>query len=160
MLTARLKSQADRWRDIRGLSQERVEALIRQDRVDILVDLAGHTTGNRMPLFARKPAPIQVSYLGYPNTSGLDAMDYRITDAHADPVGQTDHLHAEDPSAPPHCSFPLLLPSGRFAPRSHGAARPDCGPDHLRFLQQPLQGKPRGRPLSGRKSWWHCPGPA
>lgn len=108
-LTARLKSRAEHWRDIRGMLDEQVEAMIRQDRVDILVDLAGHTTGNRMPLFTRKPAPLQVSYLGYPDTSGLDAMDYRMTDGYADPVGQTDHLHAET-LLRPHCSFLCYCP--------------------------------------------------
>jgi predicted O-linked N-acetylglucosamine transferase (SPINDLY family) len=63
----------------------KVGALIRDDRIDILVDLSGHTRANRMPLFARRIAPIQVTYLGYPNTSGLATMDYRFTDAIADP---------------------------------------------------------------------------
>ena len=69
--------------------------MIQAAGVDILVDLAGHTAGNRMPLFSLRPAPVQVTYLGYPNTTGLSTMDYRITDAWADPPGQTEALHTE-----------------------------------------------------------------
>jgi predicted O-linked N-acetylglucosamine transferase (SPINDLY family) len=63
--------------------------------VDILVDLAGHTGGGRLLAFARKPAPLQITYLGYPNTTGLPSIDCRITDALTDPVGESDRLHTE-----------------------------------------------------------------
>lgn len=86
--TARLQSLADGWRDITGMGDGRVVELIHADRVDILVDLCGHTGGNRLPVFARRAAPVQVTYLGYPNTTGLAAMDYRFTDGFADPPGQ------------------------------------------------------------------------
>lgn len=95
-VTHRLKGLASCWRNIVGMSEERVADLIRNDQIDFLVDLAGHTAQNRMLLFAKKPAPVQVAYLGYPNTTGLGTMDYRITDNLADPTGQTDHLHAEE----------------------------------------------------------------
>jgi protein O-GlcNAc transferase len=91
----RLQRLAHHWRHTAWLSPERLAAQIRQDEIDILVDLAGHTAGNRLLTFARKPAPVQISYLGYPDTTGLSAMDYRLTDAYADPPGLTDSLHAE-----------------------------------------------------------------
>lgn len=93
--TERISSLCDGWRDIRGLSDVEVAEMVRHDQIDILVDLAGHTGSNRLQLFARKPAPVQVTYLGYPNTTGLSTMDYRITDAWADPLGQAEQFHTE-----------------------------------------------------------------
>ncbi|NTV15188.1 MAG: tetratricopeptide repeat protein [Desulfobulbaceae bacterium] len=95
LVTARLMTCADHWRDISRQSDQTVADLIRQDGIDILVDLAGHTAGNRLPVFARRPAPVQVTWLGYPNTTGLQAMAYRLTDVVADPRGQADALHVE-----------------------------------------------------------------
>ena len=94
--TKHLKDLADNWRDIFGMSDEQVADLIHKDKTDILVDLAGHTSQNRLLVFARKPAPVQVTYLGYPDTTGLETMDYRITDSWADPPGQTEHLYTEE----------------------------------------------------------------
>lgn len=85
--TARIRKLADVWRVIAGAPDARVAELIRRDRIDVLVELAGHMGGNRMPLFARKPAPVQVAYPGYPNTTGLGTIDYLITDADRDPPG-------------------------------------------------------------------------
>ncbi len=95
-VTNRLKGLASCWRVIVGMSDEQVADTVRNDQIDILVDLSGHTARNRMLLFARKPAPIQVTYLGYPNTTGLSTIDYRITDSLTDPRGKADHLCVEE----------------------------------------------------------------
>ncbi|SFM97818.1 O-linked N-acetylglucosamine transferase, SPINDLY family protein [Dokdonella immobilis] len=95
-VTARLQGLASKWRDVRGESDEAVASLIRSDRIDILVDLAGHTEHGRLGVFAARPARCQISYLGYPNTTGLSAMDYRIVDGCTAPDGEmpmgTEHL--------------------------------------------------------------------
>jgi protein O-GlcNAc transferase len=93
-VTERFKRLAAHWRDSYGISDSKLCEQIREDRIDILVDLAGHTAGNRLPVFARKPAPIQITYLGYPNTTGLSTIDYRLTDSLADPPGQ-EAFHTE-----------------------------------------------------------------
>jgi protein O-GlcNAc transferase len=90
-----LRGHADAWRDIVRMTDEEVADMIRQDRIDILVDLAGHTAGNRLLVFAYQPAPIQITYQGYPATSGLTAMTHRMTDAFADPPGMTESFHSE-----------------------------------------------------------------
>jgi predicted O-linked N-acetylglucosamine transferase (SPINDLY family) len=92
--TKRLKSHAHLWRECHQLDDESLAHLIQSDKIDILVDLAGHTINNRLLLFARKPAPIQVTYLGYVNTTGLSQMDYRIVDHWTDPVDSVN-LHTE-----------------------------------------------------------------
>jgi protein O-GlcNAc transferase len=85
--TRRFKSYADAWHDIHTLSDDQAARAIRAAGIDILVDLSVHTSGNRLLVFARKPAPVQISMLGYPQTTGLTAMDYRLSDAILDPVG-------------------------------------------------------------------------
>lgn len=93
--TQRLRRMAGTWRDVPGLADEQLAELILEDAVDILVDLSGHTAGNRIPVFARKPAPVQVTWFGYPGTTGLDSIDYKITDAICDPPGMSDAFYAE-----------------------------------------------------------------
>jgi predicted O-linked N-acetylglucosamine transferase (SPINDLY family) len=94
-LTERFQTWSDRWRVISGMEDAQVADLIRRDEIDILVDLSGHTGGNRLLVFARKPAPIQVTYMGYMNTTGMHSMDYRLSDNHADPANLADRYHAE-----------------------------------------------------------------
>ena len=94
-VTDRLRASADAWRPVRGLSDEQLALRVRDDRVDVLVDLAGHMGAHRLLAFARRAAPVQVTYLGYPDTTGLAAMDYRITDSRHDPPGETEQFHSE-----------------------------------------------------------------
>lgn len=94
-VTGRFRRYADQWHSTVGRSDDAVLGMIRALEVDILVDLAGHSAGNRIKVFAKKAAPLQVTYLGYPGTTGLAAMDYRITDRHADPDGVTDGFYTE-----------------------------------------------------------------
>ena len=94
-LTAQIEPLPDVWRDIRTLSDREAADLIRQDQIDILVDLTMHMAGNRLPLFARKPAPLQVTYLAYAGTTGLETMDYRITDPYLDPPGSPEEFYTE-----------------------------------------------------------------
>ncbi len=89
-----LRAATDVWRDTANLDDAALAGLIQEDEIDILVDLAGHTSGNRLGVFARRPAPLQVNYIGYPNTTGLTAMTHRITDLLADPPGNED-LYSE-----------------------------------------------------------------
>ncbi len=94
-VTERFKAVADHWHDTCEQSDEQFAAMVRDDRIDILVDLTGHIGRNRLLVFARKPAPVQVTYLGYQNTTGMTAMDYRLTDAQSDPPGMTEAFHSE-----------------------------------------------------------------
>ena len=112
VVTRRLQSLADQWRSLAGLSDDQAAELIRRDAIDILVDLAGHTAGNRILVFARKPAPVQVAHFGYASSTGLSAMDYRFTDAHADPPGMTEALHTEQLIRLPDVAWCYGLTSG------------------------------------------------
>ncbi len=94
-VTEYIRGYVDKWNNIQYLSDEDAADLILKDKIDILVDLAGHTANNGLLIFAKKPAPIQVTWLGHPATTGMRAMDYRITDFYAEPVGMTEHLNTE-----------------------------------------------------------------
>jgi protein O-GlcNAc transferase len=105
-VTARLRSLCDGWHDVYGLSNDAVAARVRSERIDVLIDLGGHTAGgSRLLTFARRPAPVQVTFLGYPNTTGLDAMDHRLTDAIADPPGASDARCSERLVRLPECAW-------------------------------------------------------
>jgi protein O-GlcNAc transferase len=94
-VTERMQRHADHWQRIAGISDEEVYHFIREHGIDILVDLAGHTANNRLLVFARKPSPVQVSWIGYPATTGLSTIDYKIVDAYTDPPGLTDTFYTE-----------------------------------------------------------------
>jgi protein O-GlcNAc transferase len=94
-ITDRIRSYADQWRDITAIDDETAAARIRDDRIDILVDLTMHMDRNRLLTFARKPAPVQVTWLAYPGTTGLSTMDYRVTDPYLDPPESDAAVYAE-----------------------------------------------------------------
>lgn len=91
----RVRARADVWRNLAGLSDAAAREAVCADALDVAIDLAGHTTANGLALFARRIAPVQLTWLGYPNTTGVPAMDGRITDRWADPEGMTESLHTE-----------------------------------------------------------------
>jgi predicted O-linked N-acetylglucosamine transferase (SPINDLY family) len=124
--TPAFRELADGWREISKVPDEQAAELIRSDRIDILVDAALHTAGNRLKLFARKPAPVQATYLGYCSTSGLSAMDFRLSDPHFDPpdfdlsvytertvgLARSYWFHESSPAAP-EISPPPSIAAGR-----------------------------------------------
>ncbi len=85
----------DHWHPIFELTPQQIHDKIRADEIDILIDLSGHTAHNILDTLAQRLAPIQATWIGYPGTTGLSAMDYRITDANLDPIGLTDQFHTE-----------------------------------------------------------------
>lgn len=123
-LSQRLRSTGAGWRECHALSDAELVALLRRDRIDVLIDLAGHTAGNRLAVLARGAAPVQISYLGYPTTTGLAAIGHRFTDTLIDPPGsdagseQALYLsggmfrYAPPPDAP-EVAPPPLLAEGR-----------------------------------------------
>ncbi|MDP9173774.1 MAG: tetratricopeptide repeat protein [Planctomycetota bacterium] len=94
-ITAKFRDLADQWLPLQGISDEDLARRIRKDRIDILVDLTLHLANNRLLTFARKPAPVQVTFAGYPGTTGLSTIDYRLTDPYLDPGLQNDADYTE-----------------------------------------------------------------
>ncbi|MFM0636652.1 tetratricopeptide repeat protein [Paraburkholderia metrosideri] len=118
--TQRFRSHADQWNMIAGMTDEQFATKVRADKIDILIDMTGHTGRNRLQTFARKPAPIQVSWIGYPATTGLDAMDYYLSDRFFTPFGDIErqfseklvHLAAIGPFQPEKTAPPVnILPA-------------------------------------------------
>lgn len=91
----RLRTHAALWRNVGGQKDEEIAQRIRADGIDILVDLAGHTQGHKLGVLARRPAPVQVTYLGFPDTTGLTTIDWRIVDSHTDPAGATPTISGD-----------------------------------------------------------------
>ena len=120
--TIRLQQKADQWREIRLLSQEEIIAMMLRDEVDILIDLAGHTAGNRLGLMAGKPAPIQATYLGYYGTTGLTQVDYWLTDS----VLHPPELDAEDPCTEERWRLGRPYVSYRPIDTAPGVSAPPC----------------------------------
>jgi predicted O-linked N-acetylglucosamine transferase (SPINDLY family) len=114
-MSERLRAHAAQWRHVAGMLNDNLAETLRADAPDLLLELAGHTGFNRLPLLARRLAPVQVTYLGYPDTTGLATMDYRLTDALADPPGEADRFHTEK-----------LV---RFAPTAWAYAPPIVAPE-------------------------------
>ncbi|MBV8749327.1 MAG: hypothetical protein JO103_06410, partial [Candidatus Eremiobacteraeota bacterium] len=112
-LTAQIRGHAAAWRSTIGVRDDDLAAQIRDDKIDILVDLSGHTAGNRLPVFGRKPAPVQVAWLGYFNTTGVAAIDYVLMDAATVPPGAEQWFSERV----------VRLPDGRFC-----YAPPDFAP--------------------------------
>jgi len=119
--TARFQQWAGSWRDIHTLGDKHVDALVREDRIDILIDLTMHMSCNRLLVFARKPAPVAVTYLAYCGTTGLSAIDYRLSDPFLDPPGATESHYSERTERlrtywcyqPPVATAPTLEPPAR-----------------------------------------------
>jgi predicted O-linked N-acetylglucosamine transferase (SPINDLY family) len=117
-VTALVRNHVDRWRDVATLRDEQLAGVIRSDGIDILVDLAMHSGRNRLLTFARKPAPVQITYLAYcGSTTGVDAIDYRITDRFLDPPGEPSH-YTESSIHLPHCYW-CYSPPLRLAAEHH-----------------------------------------
>lgn len=119
--TQRLSGYATRWTSIAGIGDGPAADLVRRDGLHVLIDLAGHTAGNRLRMFARNPAPQQATYLGYPTTVGLPHIRYRITDGIVDP----------EQAAPMSAEIPVRLPNSYFCFRPTSEA-PEVGPLPLR----------------------------
>ncbi|HYQ44678.1 MAG TPA: tetratricopeptide repeat protein [Polyangiaceae bacterium] len=95
-LTERIRGYADVWREVAGLDDAALAELIRRDQIDILVDLTMHMVGRRLLTFARRPAPIQLCWLAYPGTTGLETMDYRLSDPFLDPADANIDVYSEE----------------------------------------------------------------
>ncbi len=108
-VTARLKQASNHWRDTRGKSNLQVAQQIADDQIDVLVDLAGHTANNRLLVFPYRAAPVQMTWMGYPNTTGLDCIDYRITCETQNPIDEPSY-HVEKLIRMPHGSFCFSKP--------------------------------------------------
>jgi len=122
----RMRDSPLTWREVAALDDDALVEVVRADGIDILVDLSGHTNKNRLFAFARHPAPVQATWLGYLNTTGLAAMDYRICDWHTDPDERSQSRHTERLYRLPHSQW-CYRPWGDVAPvpRAH-PDRPDA----------------------------------
>jgi len=122
-VTERIAASVDVWRPVYHLSHPALAQQIADDAIDILIDLAGHTAGNRAVVLAAKPARLQATYLGYPNTTALSAVDLRITDALTDPPGTAEAYNTERLIRPSPCFVAYQpAPEAQSLPVSEGPA--------------------------------------
>jgi predicted O-linked N-acetylglucosamine transferase (SPINDLY family) len=136
-----MQSFGHAWREIAGMPDDRVAELIMEDGVDVLVDLTGHTADHKLLVLARRPAPVQVTYLGYPATTGMSVVDYKVTDATHDPPGVSEGHYSEKLARLPECAW-CFRPDDDFG---------DVGPPpfvrsgHVTFgsLHRPIKVNPR-----------------
>jgi protein O-GlcNAc transferase len=158
-VTDRIRNRADRWRDVTSLSEEELAKQIRADGMDVLIDLAGHTAGNRLVAFGFRPAPVQMTYLGWPATTGVSAVDYRLTDEISDPPGMTDAYYSEKlirlpapflcyraPENSPEVADPPVLRNGYITFGSFNRA-PKAGPETIPLWARVLQAVPNSKLL-------------
>lgn len=122
-ITNKFRKLAENWRDMYGKSPQQVARKIFDDRIDILVDLSGHSQNNCLPVMAYKPAPVQISGIGYVNTTGLDQMDYFLSDSVCLPETDPGNAFSEETLRLPHCHL-CYAPSVMREIVSHGADAP------------------------------------
>ena len=118
-VASRLRGEVEHWYPIDALDDDQAAQRIHSDRIDLLVDLAGHTRGERLRVFARRPAPVQLAWCGYPGTTGLSTIDWRLTDAIADPPGEADRFHSERLLRLPGCFLCYQPPPDAPPPARH-----------------------------------------
>ncbi|MGT0247593.1 tetratricopeptide repeat protein [Burkholderia pyrrocinia] len=159
-VTATLREHADTWTDATVLDDDAFADTIRRDRIDILVDLSGHTGRNRLPAFARKPAPVQASWIGYPGTTGLSAIDYFLSDRFFSPPGMLDsqfveklvRLPAIAPFSPPsNCPPVNVLPALHTGHVTYGSFNRlnKLRPDVIALWARVLRADPHARMVIG-----------
>ena len=122
--SAELRSLAGKWTNLNGIDDNLAAEIIRKDAPDILIDLAGHSAMNRLPLFAKNLAPVQMTYLGYPNTTGLPAIGYRLVDEITDPTDEADSLSTEKLLRFSPCAWAYEPPKDAPAPSMPEAGAP------------------------------------
>jgi protein O-GlcNAc transferase len=157
--TRQARAAADHWRNVANKSTERISKLIRNDRIDILIDITGHFARSPLPVFALRPAPLQISIPGYPATTGLSTVDYKIVDRRTDPPGLTEHLYTEKLSrlsrpivcyAPPEDAPELAPPPSRansFITFGSFNNRPKLNPPLMALWARILHETPNSRML-------------
>lgn len=158
-ISERIRGLSDTWRETRTLSDQSLAEQVRADRIDVLIDITLHMRDNRLRAFALKPAPVQVAWLGYPGSTGLTAMDYRLTDPYLDPPGMDESIYSEKTWRLPHtfwCYDPLTdvpavneLPALRNGHITFGCLNYAAKINHgvLRVWKQVMRANPQSRLL-------------